>query len=64
MPLDNHRTDLKEQVNELRKDVEEEKSLRRAWTLTRGIINAELAQIRKGALAGVHIQGRRPDEHP
>jgi hypothetical protein len=64
MRLDSHRTDLKEQVNELRRDVEEEKSLRRAWTIRRGIIDAELAQLRKGELAGVRIQGRRPDEHP
>jgi hypothetical protein len=54
MRLDSHRTDLKEQTNELRKDIEE-KSLRR------GVIDAELAQLRKGALAGVCIQGRRPD---
>ncbi|KAJ7911671.1 hypothetical protein B0H13DRAFT_2660420 [Mycena leptocephala] len=64
MRLDSHRTDLKEQVNELRRDVEEEKSLRRAWTIRRGIIDAELAQLRKGELAGVRIQGRRPDERP
>ncbi|KAJ7842152.1 hypothetical protein B0H13DRAFT_2273623 [Mycena leptocephala] len=64
MRLDSHRTDLKEQVNELRRDVEEEKSLRRAWTIRRGVIDAELAQLRKGELAGVRIQGRRPDERP
>lgn len=64
MRLDSHRTDLKEQINELRKDIEEEKSLRRAWTLRRGAIDAELAQLRKGALTGVRIQGRRSDERP
>ncbi|KAJ7894076.1 hypothetical protein B0H13DRAFT_1886133 [Mycena leptocephala] len=64
MRLDSHRTDLKEQVNELRKDVEEEKSLRRKWTTRRGIIDGELAQLRQGELAGVRIQGRRPAERP
>ncbi|KAJ7930810.1 hypothetical protein B0H13DRAFT_2530658 [Mycena leptocephala] len=64
MRLDSHRTDLKEQVNELRRDVEEEKSLRRAWTIRRGIIDAELTKLRKGELAGVRIQSRRPDERP
>ncbi|KAJ7917254.1 hypothetical protein B0H13DRAFT_2269543 [Mycena leptocephala] len=64
MRLNSHRTDLKEQVNELRKDVEEEKSLRREWTIRRGIIDGELAQLRLGELAGVRIQGRRPAERP
>ncbi|KAJ7802460.1 hypothetical protein B0H13DRAFT_2496433, partial [Mycena leptocephala] len=64
MRLDSHRTDLKEQVNELRKDVEEEKSLRREWTIRRGIIDGELAELRQGELAGVRIQGRRPAERP
>ncbi|KAJ7925387.1 hypothetical protein B0H13DRAFT_1863225 [Mycena leptocephala] len=64
MRLDSHRTDLKEQINELRKDVEEERSLRRAWALRCGVIGAELAQLRKGALGGLHIQDRRPDERP
>ncbi|KAJ7907381.1 hypothetical protein B0H13DRAFT_2273700 [Mycena leptocephala] len=41
-----------------------ELSLRRAWTIRRGIIDAEFAQLRKGELAGVRIQGRRPDERP
>jgi ATP-dependent Lon protease len=64
MRLDSHRTDLKEQINELRKDVEEEKSLRRPWALRCGVIDAEFAQLRKGALGGVRIQDRRPDEPP
>ncbi|KAJ7825255.1 hypothetical protein B0H13DRAFT_1918698 [Mycena leptocephala] len=64
MKLDRHRTDLQEQVNDLRKDVDEEKSLRREWILRRGQIDKELEQLRKDGLAGVRIKGRRPAERP
>ncbi|KAJ7652738.1 hypothetical protein DFH06DRAFT_1418342 [Mycena polygramma] len=60
MKLDRHRTDLKEQVNALRKDIDEEKSLRRAWGLRRSEIDKELDELRKGPLAGARIKGRRP----
>ncbi|KAJ6533650.1 hypothetical protein B0H19DRAFT_1272287 [Mycena capillaripes] len=62
MKLDKHRTDLKEKVNSLQVDVEEEKSLRREWTIRRAEIIKELETLRKGDLAGVRIKGRRADE--
>ncbi|KAJ6464221.1 hypothetical protein DFH09DRAFT_1113119 [Mycena vulgaris] len=64
MKIDRHRTDLKEQINMLRKDVEEEKSLRREWTLRRTAIDLELEQLRKGPLAGIRIHGRPTAERP
>ncbi|KAJ7153860.1 hypothetical protein C8R43DRAFT_1126536 [Mycena crocata] len=60
MKIDRHRTDLKDQVNELRKDVEEEKALRRDWVVRRARIDKELNALRKGSLAGARIMGRRP----
>ncbi|KAJ7231977.1 hypothetical protein C8J57DRAFT_1729999 [Mycena rebaudengoi] len=64
MKLDKHRTDLKEQVNGLRADIEDEKSLRRDWTLRRAEIDRELDALRKGDLAGVRMKGRRAGGHP
>ncbi|KAJ7155639.1 hypothetical protein C8R46DRAFT_1351910, partial [Mycena filopes] len=64
MTLDRHRTDLKEQVNELRKDIEEEKSARREWTLRRQQIDARLTELKKGGLAGVRLNGGRARERP
>ncbi|KAJ6619645.1 hypothetical protein B0H10DRAFT_1946692 [Mycena sp. CBHHK59/15] len=64
MRIDKHRTDLGVQVNELRKDVEEEKSLRREWAIRRAAIDLELDQLRKGPLAGARIAGRRPTGRP
>ncbi|KAJ7489745.1 hypothetical protein B0H11DRAFT_1912744 [Mycena galericulata] len=64
MKLDKHRTDLKEQVNDLRKDIEEEKALRRVWLLRRNQIDTDLNQLKAGPLAGVRIGGRRPAARP
>ncbi|KAJ6527308.1 hypothetical protein DFH09DRAFT_1414272 [Mycena vulgaris] len=64
MKLDKHRTDLKEQVNVLRRDIEEEKALRRDWNIRRKTIEDELDRLKKGPLAGVRVKGRRPAENP
>ncbi|KAJ7451409.1 hypothetical protein FB451DRAFT_1186343 [Mycena latifolia] len=64
MRLDRHRTDLQEQVNAVRKDVEDERSLRRDWNLRREEITKELEQLKKGGLAEVRVNGRRPGERP
>ncbi|KAJ7741810.1 hypothetical protein DFH07DRAFT_750775 [Mycena maculata] len=60
MKIDKHRSDLKEQVNDLRKDIEGEKGLRRDWRLRCQTIDAEIAQLKSGPLAGVRLKGRRP----
>ncbi|KAJ6582523.1 hypothetical protein DFH09DRAFT_1439289 [Mycena vulgaris] len=64
MKLDAHRTDLRERINELRRDVDAEKSLRREWNVRRSAIDVELEQLRKGPLAGARIKGRRPTQRP
>ncbi|KAJ6562706.1 hypothetical protein DFH09DRAFT_920579 [Mycena vulgaris] len=64
MKLDAHRTDLREKINELRRDVDAEKSLRREWNVRRSAIDVELEQLRKGPLAGARIKGRRPTQRP
>ncbi|KAJ7503261.1 hypothetical protein B0H11DRAFT_2273963 [Mycena galericulata] len=64
MKLDKHRTDLKEQVNDLRRDIEEEKALRRDWLLRRNQIETNLNQLKAGPLAGFRIGGRRPAARP
>ncbi|KAJ7835323.1 hypothetical protein B0H14DRAFT_2590316 [Mycena olivaceomarginata] len=62
MKLDSHRSDLREQINTLRREIEEEKDARRAWRVRQNEIDSELERIRKGPLAGVRINGRRPAE--
>jgi hypothetical protein len=64
LKLDKRRTDLQEQINSLRRDVEEEKSLRREWIIRRTAIDVEIGKLKKGPLAGARIQGRRPAERP
>lgn len=64
MKLDRHRSDLAAEVNDLRKDVAEEKSIRRDWKIRRTEIKGELDRLRKEGLAGVRINGRRPTERP
>jgi hypothetical protein len=64
MKLDSHRSDLREQINTLRREIEEEKDARRAWRLRQIEIDSELERLRKGSLAGVRINGRRPAERP
>ncbi|KAJ6469689.1 hypothetical protein DFH09DRAFT_1344690 [Mycena vulgaris] len=64
MKLDRHRSDLKEQFIAIRRDVDDEKSLRCEWNIRRGEVVKELEQLRKGGLAGVHLEGRRPSERP
>lgn len=64
MMIDKHRSDLKEAVNSLRTEIEEEKAARRDWALHRTEIDSQLSELRKGPLAGVRINGRRPTERP
>jgi chromosome segregation ATPase len=64
LKLDRRRTDLQEQINSLRRDVDEEKSLRREWTIRRTAIDVEIGQLKKGPLSGARILGRRPAERP
>ncbi|KAK7033366.1 hypothetical protein R3P38DRAFT_3313383 [Favolaschia claudopus] len=59
--VDKHRSDFKERINALRGDIEAEKSERREWVIRRQELNKELERLRKGGLAGVRINGRRPD---
>ncbi|KAJ7894026.1 hypothetical protein B0H13DRAFT_2276534 [Mycena leptocephala] len=64
MKIDRHRSDLKEKVIMLRREIDEEKAGRREWALRRAEIDSELAKLRGGPLAGVRINGRRPAERP
>ncbi|KAJ7791551.1 hypothetical protein B0H14DRAFT_3566646 [Mycena olivaceomarginata] len=64
MKLDTHRSDLREQIDILRREIEEEKDARRAWRLRQTEIDLELERIRKGPLAGIRISGRRPTGRP
>ncbi|KAJ7172780.1 hypothetical protein C8R43DRAFT_1208786 [Mycena crocata] len=64
LKIDKRRGDLREEVNILRRDVEDEKSLRREWNTRRAQIDVELSDLRKGPLAGARIKGRRPAEDP
>ncbi|KAK6985119.1 hypothetical protein R3P38DRAFT_3450565 [Favolaschia claudopus] len=59
--IDKRRGDFKERINALRKDVDEEKSERREWAVRRQQLNSELDRLRKEELAGVRINGRRPE---
>ncbi|KAJ7826965.1 hypothetical protein B0H13DRAFT_2440016 [Mycena leptocephala] len=61
MKIDRHRSDHREEVVSLRKEVDEEKSLRRELNLRRGELTKELEALRKSGLAGVRINGRRPE---
>ncbi|KAJ7300540.1 hypothetical protein DFH08DRAFT_674096, partial [Mycena albidolilacea] len=60
LKLDKRRTDLREKINILRADIEEEKAGRRAWVVRQTEIDTELASLRSGPLAGTRINGRRP----
>jgi hypothetical protein len=64
MKLDKRRSDLKEEVITIRRDVDDEKSLRREWNIRPGEIVKELEQLRNGGLAGVRLKGRPPSERP
>ncbi len=64
MKIDRHRSDLREKVTMLRREIDEEKAGRREWVLCRAEIDSELAKLRGGPLAGVRINGRRPAERP
>ncbi|KAJ7029522.1 hypothetical protein C8F04DRAFT_1043205 [Mycena alexandri] len=64
LQLDKRRTDLKERINELRRDAGEEQSGRREWAVRRAEIDKELEALRSGTLAGTRINGRRPTERP
>ncbi|KAJ7853012.1 hypothetical protein B0H14DRAFT_2580583 [Mycena olivaceomarginata] len=56
MKLDKHRSDLKEEFIAIRRDVDDENSLRREWNIRRGDIVKELEQLRKGAsTSGPHF---------
>ncbi|KAJ7936884.1 hypothetical protein B0H13DRAFT_2430847 [Mycena leptocephala] len=52
MKIDRHRSDHREEVVSLRKEVDEEKSLRRELNLHRGELTKELEALRKSGLAG------------
>ncbi|KAJ6577137.1 hypothetical protein B0H10DRAFT_1963226 [Mycena sp. CBHHK59/15] len=58
MKIDKHRSDLKEQVAMLRKEIDEEKAGRREWTLRKAEIDSQLAKLREGALADVQINAQ------
>ncbi|KAJ6608982.1 hypothetical protein B0H10DRAFT_1814675, partial [Mycena sp. CBHHK59/15] len=62
--LDKRRTDLKEQLNEVRTEIEQEKSGRREWVLRRAELDRQINELRSGPLAGTRINGRRPTERP
>ncbi|KAJ7696379.1 hypothetical protein B0H14DRAFT_3657792 [Mycena olivaceomarginata] len=56
MKLDRHRSDLKEEFIVIRRDVDDENSLRREWNIRREEIVKELEQLRKGATtSGPHF---------
>ncbi|KAJ6459588.1 hypothetical protein C8R45DRAFT_1182440 [Mycena sanguinolenta] len=58
--LDKHRTDLPAQVADLHRDIDEEKALRREWGARRKAISTQIDTLKKGKLAGVRVNGRRP----
>ncbi|KAJ6479038.1 hypothetical protein C8R45DRAFT_933816 [Mycena sanguinolenta] len=58
--LEKHRTDLPAQVADLRRDIDKEKALRREWGARRKAINTQIDTLKKGKLAGVRVNGRRP----
>jgi hypothetical protein len=64
LKLDKRRTDVKLDINALRKDVEEEKNGRREWVTRRADIDIQLEELRSGPLAGTRLNGRRPAERP
>jgi hypothetical protein len=57
MKLDRRRSDLKEEFIVIRRDVDDENSLRREWNIRREEIVKELEQLRKGRLTGVRLKG-------
>ncbi|KAJ7129118.1 hypothetical protein C8R46DRAFT_1202508 [Mycena filopes] len=64
LQIDKRRTDLQLKINDLRKDIEEEKVARRDWVTRRGEIKVQLTELRDGPLAGTRINGRRPAQRP
>ncbi|KAF8199340.1 hypothetical protein K438DRAFT_1966548 [Mycena galopus ATCC 62051] len=64
LKLDKRRTDVKLDINALRKDVAEEKNGRREWVTRRADIDIQLEELRSGPLAGTRLNGRRPAERP
>jgi hypothetical protein len=62
MRLDRHRSDLKEQVVALRREVGNENLEQRAWTIPRAEIDKEIEHLQKGGLASVHLKGKRPGD--
>ncbi|KAJ7835672.1 hypothetical protein B0H14DRAFT_3871012 [Mycena olivaceomarginata] len=62
--LDKRRTDLKEELNEVRTEIEQEKSGRREWVLRRAELGRQINELRSGPLAGTRINGRRLTERP
>jgi hypothetical protein len=55
---------VSEQVIALRRDIEDEKSARRKWTIRRAEIDKEMEHLRKSGLAGVRLKGKRPGDRP
>ncbi|KAF8170835.1 hypothetical protein K438DRAFT_1773514 [Mycena galopus ATCC 62051] len=64
MVIDKHHSDLKEAVNLLHTEIEEEKAAHQDWGLHRTEIDSQLSELQKGPLAGVRINGQRPTERP
>ncbi|KAJ7871619.1 hypothetical protein B0H14DRAFT_2570632 [Mycena olivaceomarginata] len=60
--LDKRRTDLKEELNEVCTEIEQEKSGRREWALRRTETDRQINELCSGPLAGTRINGRRPTE--
>ncbi|KAJ7871644.1 hypothetical protein B0H14DRAFT_2570655 [Mycena olivaceomarginata] len=60
--LDKRRTDLKEELNEVCTEIEQEKSGRREWALRRTELDRQINELCSGPLAGTRINGRRPTE--
>jgi chromosome segregation ATPase len=57
--LDKRRTDLKEELNEVCTEIEQEKSERREWALHCTELDRQINELRSGPLAGTRINGRR-----
>ncbi|KAF8190969.1 hypothetical protein K438DRAFT_1762896 [Mycena galopus ATCC 62051] len=51
-------------VSLLQREINEEKAGRREWVLRHAEIDSQLEQLRKGPLAGIHINGRHPTDRP
>ncbi|KAJ7190068.1 hypothetical protein GGX14DRAFT_580166 [Mycena pura] len=54
------RTDAKEAMKGLRAQVKAGVDARRVWRARQGVIDLQLAELRRGELHGVRIQGHRP----